>query len=73
MDSAPAAYERDRRSRTRLTACRSHRTGIAAHRRAAPATAVRDLMLRLTPCSAVPDALGPSLGRQPPGDDAAAG
>jgi 2-polyprenyl-6-methoxyphenol hydroxylase-like FAD-dependent oxidoreductase len=69
VESAPAAYDRHRRPRTRRIARRSHRIGSAAQWHSAPATALRDLMLCLTPGSAVLDTLTPVLDGQPPGRD----
>lgn len=68
-ESALAAYDRHRRPRTQLIARRSDRIGVAAQWHSAPATALRDLMLRLTPGSTVLNALTPILGWQPPGRD----
>ncbi|GAA0416224.1 FAD-dependent monooxygenase [Streptomyces luteireticuli] len=69
VESALAAYDRHRRPRTQLIARRSHWIGVAAQCRPAPAAALRDLMLRLTPGSAALNALAPVLGWQPPGRD----
>ncbi|WP_406346180.1 FAD-dependent monooxygenase [Streptomyces sp. NBC_00648] len=67
VESALAAYDRHRRPRTQLVARRSHRIGVAAQWHSAPATALRDLMLRLAPSSTLLNSLTPILGWQPPG------
>ncbi|MER6628179.1 FAD-dependent monooxygenase [Streptomyces sp. NPDC000987] len=67
VESALAAYDQHRRPRTQVIARRSRRIGITAQWHSAPATALRDLMLRRTPRSALLNALGPILDWQPPG------
>ncbi|MEU8975135.1 FAD-dependent monooxygenase [Streptomyces monashensis] len=69
VESALAAYDRHRRPRTQWIARRSQRIGSAAQWHSAPATALRDLLLRLTPGSAVLNTLTPVLDWQPPGRD----
>ncbi|WP_037682569.1 FAD-dependent monooxygenase [Streptomyces cellulosae] len=69
VESALAAYDRRRRPRTQRIARRSHRIGIAAQWHSAPAAALRDLLLRLAPGSAMLNALAPVLSWQPPGRD----
>ncbi|MFF5026056.1 FAD-dependent monooxygenase [Streptomyces collinus] len=66
VESALAAYDEQRRPRTRMIARRSRRIGAVAQWHSPPATALRDLMLRLTPGSATLDALAPVLVWQPP-------
>ncbi|MEU9121587.1 FAD-dependent monooxygenase [Streptomyces sp. NPDC048506] len=66
VESALAAYDRDRRPRTQLIARRSHRIGTVAQWHSAPAAALRDLVLRLAPGSAMLNALAPVLSWQPP-------
>ncbi|MGW2633592.1 FAD-dependent monooxygenase [Streptomyces chattanoogensis] len=69
VESALATYDRHRRPRTQMIARRSHRIGIVAQWHSAPAAALRDLMLRLPPGSAMLNALTPILSWQPPGRD----
>ncbi|MFF8952834.1 FAD-dependent monooxygenase [Streptomyces sp. NPDC014940] len=69
VESALAAYDECRRPRTRMIARRSERIGAVAQWHSAPATVLRDLMLRMTPASALVDALTPILDWQPPGRD----
>ncbi|MFH9663210.1 FAD-dependent monooxygenase [Streptomyces sp. NPDC017248] len=75
LDSSPdvatalAAYDRHRRPRTQMITRRSRRIGTVAQWHSAPATALRDLMLRLTPGSAALNALTPVLDWQPPARD----
>ncbi|GAA0593520.1 FAD-dependent monooxygenase [Streptomyces crystallinus] len=69
VESALAAYDRDRRPRTQSIARRSDRIGAAAQWQSAPATAVRNLLLRLTPASAMFKSLAPILDWEPPGHD----
>ncbi|MFF8592254.1 FAD-dependent monooxygenase [Streptomyces sp. NPDC015220] len=66
VESALSAYDRLRRPRTRLIARRSHRIGVVAQWHWAPATALRDLTLRMMPGPAVLDALTAILGWRPP-------
>lgn len=66
VESALAAYDLRRRPRTQRIARRSQRVGAAAQWRSTAATATRDLILRLTPDSAVLNALSPTLDWQPP-------
>ncbi|GAU70569.1 putative oxidoreductase [Streptomyces sp. NBRC 110611] len=69
VESALAAYDRHRRPRTQLIARRSHRIGVTAQWRSAPATTLRDLTLRRTPGSAMLHALTPILSWQSPDRD----
>ncbi|GAA3161247.1 MULTISPECIES: FAD-dependent monooxygenase [Streptomyces] len=69
VESALAAYDRHRRPRAQAIARRSRRIGSAAQWRSAPATALRDLTLRLTPGPAVLRALTPVLDWRAPGRD----
>ncbi|WP_129311500.1 FAD-dependent monooxygenase [Streptomyces sp. L2] len=66
-EAALTAYDRHRRPRTQWIARRSHRIGSVAQWNSAPATALRDLLLRRTPGSAVLNSLAPVLDWQPPG------
>jgi 2-polyprenyl-6-methoxyphenol hydroxylase-like FAD-dependent oxidoreductase len=58
-----AAYDRIRRPRTQMVCRRSRRIGAVAQGRTLPA--LRDLVLRLTPSSAVLGSLGPVLSWRP--------
>ncbi|OAR25725.1 monooxygenase [Streptomyces sp. ERV7] len=69
VESALASYDHHRRPRTQLIGRRSDRIGVAAQWQSAPATALRDLMVRLTPGSALLNSLAPILDWQPPGRD----
>ncbi|MEV1006184.1 FAD-dependent monooxygenase [Streptomyces sp. NPDC049881] len=69
VESALAAYDRYRRPRTQWIARRSQRIGSVAQWHSAPATAVRDLTLRLLPNSAFLNAFTPVLRWQPPDHD----
>ncbi|MDF2707398.1 MAG: monooxygenase [Nonomuraea muscovyensis] len=64
--SALAAYDQQRRPRTQLIAGRSHRIGSVAQWSSAPASTLRNWLLRLTPSSSMLNALGPVLTWQPP-------
>ncbi|MEU7428317.1 FAD-dependent monooxygenase [Streptomyces sp. NPDC040750] len=66
VESALAAYDEQRRPRTRMIARRSRRIGAVAQWHSPAATALRDLMLRMTPGSATLNALTPVLDWQPP-------
>ncbi|MGW5372593.1 monooxygenase, partial [Streptomyces sp. NPDC004011] len=70
VGSALAAYDECRRPRTQMIARRSERIGTVAQWHSAPATVLRDLVLRMTPASALVDALTPILDWRPPGRDA---
>ncbi|WP_369373115.1 FAD-dependent monooxygenase [Streptomyces sp. cg36] len=67
VDAALTAYDLARRPRTQRIARRSRRIGAVAQWRSAPATALRDLLLRMTPDSAVLGGLAPVLDWRPPG------
>lgn len=66
VESALAAYDRERRARTQMIALRSHRIGAVAQWSSAPASALRNRLLRLTPSSFMLNALKPILTWQPP-------
>lgn len=66
VESALAAYDRQRRPRTQMIARRSHRIGVAAQWSSTLGSSMRNWLLRLTPSSSMINALDPALTWQPP-------
>jgi 2-polyprenyl-6-methoxyphenol hydroxylase-like FAD-dependent oxidoreductase len=66
VESALVAYDKERRPRAQAIARRSHQIGVMAQWSWGPAAAARNLVLRLTPSSAMLRSLGPALSWKPP-------
>ena len=65
-DADLAAYDAERRPRTTMISKRSARIGQLAQLQAAPAVAVRNLVMRVTPASSYLRSLAPILDWHPP-------
>ena len=61
-----AAYDAERRPRATMISKRSARIGRVAQLQAAPAVAVRNLVMKATPASAMLRSLAPVLSWRPP-------
>jgi 2-polyprenyl-6-methoxyphenol hydroxylase-like FAD-dependent oxidoreductase len=66
-DSDLAAYDAERRPRATMISKRSARIGRVAQLQSIPAVAVRNLVMRATPPSAMLRSLSPVLTWHPPG------